>query len=239
MYLRREPLALFLIISVVWFSGCHSTHAQDAPSESRAAKLQPALTPVAKHALRDSAFSVYNNPAYGVSFRYPRNYSLDEALDSEEPSIFQAEQELAAQQPGGTLVALVAIPLDAYPNTNFRSGTLQFAVNPVVTPEVCRSFAFPLDGTHTFGSTPIQGINFSWRQRGWARAGTGFLNRDYAGFSNGTCYEFFLEIVTGSNPDLDPSIKDADEVKIMRRLDKIVSSLQINSKATPARSSTP
>ncbi len=237
MFLRRRTIALPLFLSVVWHSGCHSTHAQDAPSRLLAAKSEPAPAPVAKHSPRDSAFSVYNNPDYGITFRYPRNYSLDEALDSEEPSILQAQQELAAQQPGATLVALVSIPPDAYPNTNFRSGTLQLAVNPAVTPEVCRSFVVPLDGTYTFGTESIQGVNFNWRQRGWASAGTGTLNREYAGFSKGMCYEFSLEIVSGSNPDLDPGVKDADEVKILRRLDKIVSSVQIHSKATPANSS--
>jgi len=238
MFLKRRSIPFLLIVSAVWLSGCHSTRAQAAPTQSPAAIAEAKPVPVAKHPARDSALSVYNNPTYGISFRYPRNYSLDEALDSEDPSILQAQQELVAQQPAATLVALVAIPPDAHPNTTFRSGTLEFAVNAAVTPDVCQSLAVPLDGTYAFGSTSIQGVNFNWRQRGFAAMGTGTLDRDYAGYSNGTCYEFFLEIVTGTNPDLDPGIKDADEIKIMRRLDKIVSSLQINSKAAPAHSST-
>ena len=239
MLLQRRSSSLLLILGVVWLTGCHSTHAQAAPSQSLAAKPEPAPVPVAKHVPHDSAASVYNNPTYGISFRYPRNYSLEEALDSEEPTILQAQQELAAQQPGATLVALVSIPADAYPNTNFRTGTLQFAVNPAVTPEVCRSFAVPLDGTYAFGSTSIQGVTFNWRQRGWAAMGTGSLNRDYAGYANGTCYELFLEIVTGSNPDHDPGTKDADEVKVMHRLGKIVDTLQIHQQAPVAHASTP
>jgi hypothetical protein len=239
MFLQRRSSSLLLILSVVWLSGCHSSHAQAAPSQSLAAKPEAAPPPVVKRPLRDSAFSVYNNPAYGISFRYPRTYSLDEALDSEDPTILQAQQELAAQQPGATLVALVSIPSDAYPNTTFRSGTLQLAINAAVTPEICQSFAVPLDEAYTSGSTSIQGVNFNWRQRGFAAMGTGTLNRDYAGYSNGTCYEFFLEIVTGSNPELDARIKDADEVKIMRRLDKIVSSLQLHPQAHPARTPRP
>ncbi len=180
------------------------------------------------HALQLPAFSSYNNPSYGVTFRYPRNYFLDDALESEDAPILEARQKLAAQQPGATLVATVTIPPDAYPNTTFVSGTLQLIVNPRVTRETCQSFAVPLDEAYTFGATSIQGTAFNWRQRRSAAAGTGFLNRDYAGYSNGTCYEFFLEIVTGSNPDLDPGIKDADEVKIMRQLEKLVLSLQIH-----------
>jgi hypothetical protein len=238
MFTQWRQMSLLLILSPLWVSGCHNTHAQSAPTQSPAAIAEAKPVPVAKHAGRDSALSVYNNPAYGISFRYPRNYSLDEAIDSEEPSILQAQQEIAAQQPAATLVALVAIPPDAYPNTTFRSGTLQFAVNSSITPDVCQSFAVPLDGTYTFGSTSIQGVTFNWRQRGFGAMGTGTLERDYAGYSNGTCYEFLLEIVTGSNPELDPGIKDADEAKIMHRLDKIVSSLQIHPELPAARAST-
>jgi hypothetical protein len=224
----RRSISLLLILSVMWLSGCRTSLAQSSPPHPSPARAPAPATPVGKHPPRDSAFSVYNNPTYGVSFRYPRNYSLDEKLDSEDPSIREAQQPLVAQQPGSILVAAVTIPADAYPNTTFRSGTLQFVVNSAVTPETCQSFAAPLDEAYTSGSTSAQGIILNWRQRGSAAMGTGYLNRDYAGFSNGACYEFFLEIITGSNPDADPRIKDADEVKIMRQPGKIVSSLQIH-----------
>jgi len=170
-----------------------------------------------------------------VSFRYPRNYLFEEDSDSEDPSILKAQQELAAQQPGSILIATVTIPSDAYPNTTFRSGSLQLVVNSAVTPETCLSFAAPADEAFTSGSTSIQGVAFHWRERGWAAAGTASDDREYAGFYNGTCYEFFLEIVTGSNPDADPRIKEADNPKIMRQLDKIVSSLQLHNPQPSSR----
>ena len=225
---RRCIISVLLMLSAIWFSGCGKTHAQPARSQLSTPKGQASKPALARHVTGESTLSSYNNPSYGVTFRYPRNYFLDDALESEDAPILEARQKLAAQQPGATLVATVTIPPDAYPNTTFVSGTLQLIVNPRVTRETCQSFAVPLDEAYTFGATSIQGTAFNWRQRRSAAAGTGFLNRDYAGYSNGTCYEFFLEIVTGSNPDLDPGIKDADEVKIMRQLEKIVLSLQIH-----------
>jgi hypothetical protein len=225
---RRCIISLPLILSAIWFSGCGRTHAQPARSQLSTAKAQASKPALAKHATRESTLSTYNNPTYGVTFRYPRNYFLNDAFESEDAAILEARQKLAAQQPGATLVAIAAIPPDAYPNTTFVSGTLQLIVNPRVTSETCQSFAVPLDEWYTYGATSIQGIGFNWRQRGFAAMGTGYLDRDYAGFSRGTCYEFFLEVVTGSNPELDPGIKDADEVKIMRQLEKIVLSLQIH-----------
>ena len=228
----RRPIFLLILSSAVWLSGCRGSNANPVPARQSPAKSQSPTIPAPKHPPRDSALSTYHNPDYGVSFRYPRNYLLEEDFDSEDPSILNAQQEL---EPGSILIATVTIPPDAYPNTTFRSGTLKLVVNPAVTPETCQSFAAPADEAYTSGSTSIQGIIFYWRERGWAAAGTGAEDRDYAGFSNGACYEFFLEIVTGSNPDSGPRIKEADIPKIMRQLDKIVSSLQIHNPQASAR----
>ena len=238
MFQRRSFVLLLLMLSVIWFSGCRDRHAQSVPAHQSARAAQSSTPPVAKHALRDSTLSTYHNPNYGVSFRYPRNYFLNDASESEDSAILEARQQLAAKQPGATLVAIVTIPPDAYPNTTFRSGSLQLIVNPVVMAETCQSFAAPLDDAYTSGSAAGQGIIFQWRQTGSAAMGTGYLNRDYAGFSNGTCYELFLQVVVGSNPELEPNIKDVDVVKIMRQLDKIVSTLQIHPHA-PAASPLP
>ena len=232
MHCWRRPIFLLILSSAVWLSGCRSSQANPAPARQAAAKSQTQTIPAPKHPPRDSALSTYHNPGYGISFRYPRNYLLEEDFDSEDPSTLNAQQEL---EPGSILVAAVTIPPDAYPNTTFRSGTLQLFVNRTVTSEICQSFAAPADEAYTSGSTSIQGIVFNWRERGWAAAGTRSDDRDYAGFSNGACYEFFLEIITGSNPDADPSIKEADIPKIMRQLDKIVSSLQIHNPQASAR----
>jgi len=219
----------------VWLAGCRSSRANQVLARQIPAKSQSPAALATKHPTRDSALSTYHHPGWGVSFRYPRNYLLEEDLDSEDPSILDAQRELAAQQPGSILIATVTIPSDAYPNTTFRSGSLQLVVNSAVTPETCLSFAAPADEAFTSGSTSIQGVAFHWRERGWAAAGTASDDRGYAGFYNGTCYEFFLEIVTGSNPDADPRIKEADNPKIMRQFGKIVSSLQIHNPQTSSR----
>ncbi len=224
----RRLISLLLVLLSFGLSGCHSTHAKSTPAQPTAAAAQPPAPPVAKHSPRDSAFSVYHNPAYGITFRYPRTYLLDESSDSENSSIAEAQQQLSTDQPGAILVALVSIPPDAYPNTTFRSGTLQFVVNPTLSPEACQSLAVPDDDAYTFGSTSVQGVTFAWRQRAFATLGSGELDRDYAAFSNGACYEFFLQVATGSNPDADPHIKPADAPKILHQLSKIVSSLQFH-----------
>jgi hypothetical protein len=228
MLLPRPFISFVVLLGAVYFSGCHTSQAHSAPTQPSKVQASPATPPVSKHLAHDSALSTYNNPAYGLSFRYPRTYLLDDPSDSESDSILEAQKDLAAQQPGAVLVSLVTIPPDAYPNTTFVSGSLQLAVNPATTREACQSLADPNDDSYRSGSTSAQTIVFDWRQKISTDFSGNSLHRDYAAFSNNTCYEFFLEIVTGSNPDLDPRIKDADETRILHHLDKIVSSFQIH-----------
>src|SRR5256714_3967280 len=70
-----------------------------------------------KRTRRELAISTYNNPGYGVSFRYPRNYTLEEGSVQEHSYFLKRQEELSIEQPGATLVATVLIPEDAYPNT--------------------------------------------------------------------------------------------------------------------------
>jgi hypothetical protein len=230
MFCGRRSIAAVLTLSASWLSGCHYTHAQSAPAHRSTPKQQAPSPPFAKRPSRDSAFATYHNPTYGVSFHYPRNFLLAEYSDSEEyRSPIEARRGLAAWPPRSILVATVTIPADAYPNTSFLGGSLQLALNPTVGPEACRSFAAPDDDPYTFGSTTIPGITLDWRQRDSAAAGSASLERDYAGFSSGTCYEFFLQVVASSSPERDLHIQEADAIKIMRQLNKIVSSLEIHS----------
>lgn len=226
----RHAISMLLVLTGPWLSGCHSTHAQPTPLHRSAARAPVPSAPLAKHPSRDPAFALYNNSAYGVTFRYPRNYLLEEQPDSEERSSLLAEQ-----QPRSMLVSTVTIPPDAYPNTTFRTGTLELLVYPAVSLETCQSFAAPDTDADTSGTTAAQSTLFTWRQRGSAAAGSGFLDREYSAFSGGTCYEFLLQVATSGNPDGDSSVKPANESKIVRQLDKIVSSLQLHP-PQPARS---
>jgi hypothetical protein len=177
--------------------------------------------------------ATYSNPTYGVSFRYPRNYLLEEEIEPDDSSTLWTQQELEAEQPGSVLVASVVVPDDAYPNTTFASGHLQFAVNSSVSEETCRSFVesansgWPVAG----GTTFLSGIAMQWRERHSVSAGNAYINRDYAGFSNGTCYEFFLEVASSSVPNGDGPSSRADVVKVRRPLEKAVSSLELRAPA--------
>lgn len=207
----KPSTALLLLVSAMAFSGCHTSHA----SSSAASLAKPSGAPSSaqsfahrsKHSVGDSEFSVYHNPGYGISFRYPRNYlllepKLEPKLDPEQDpeqtpeqasigsvdsELLLTPQSLDSDQPGALLVATVLIPDDAYPNTSFASGHLQFVVNPRATAESCRALVAPPDSP--LPAAPhelfLQDIHFYWRDRGSSTPSILFAGREYAGFSGG------------------------------------------------------
>jgi hypothetical protein len=240
---KRQLFLLTLLAgSGVTLAGCSRKPAWPTKNDRSASRAlaSPAVPnqarQVSKPAPRESALAVYSNPEYGVMFRYPRNYALEEAaFDEEKPDDIpgvRSQEELAREQPGTRLVATVVVPDDAYPNTTFAGGSLQFAVNPSLEPEACREFLISRlgDSKGPRGKATIQGVAFAWAENSMGDdANTEFFERDYAGFSNGTCYEFFLRVGVGRAADED-GVKAADEQRILGHLEKIVSSVQTQPK---------
>src|SRR5580704_6162344 len=141
-------LFLSLIASGVGSAGCSSKAAlpaRRAPEPAGPKLAPPSKQPerAAKPAARESALSIYSNPDYGVSFRYPRNFALEESGDlnenaPEDGSGVRTPEQLAQEEPGALLLATVVVPDDAYPNTTFAGGSLQLAVNRYLTAGSCR-----------------------------------------------------------------------------------------------------
>jgi hypothetical protein len=183
---------------------------------------------VAKGVPREAAFSVYNEPEYGVSFRYPRNYALEEGELEEPVPGARSQAELAEEQPEAVLLATVVIPEDAYPNTSFIEGSLQFAVDPSLMPGSCKEILNDSDrgAGRRAGSMNIQGVLFAWAENTTEEAGTQSVERRYAGYTNGECYEFFVHVEVGETANSDGLEKQADAKKIVRHLERIISSLQ-------------
>jgi hypothetical protein len=77
----------------------------------------------------------------------------------------------------------------------------------------------------------VQGTVFRWKEEESEMAGTKVLGRTYAAYSHGTCYELFLTVAADGAPDADGVERPADIGKIMRRLEKIVTSTEIFTKS--------
>lgn len=203
-------------------------------NSSQAAFAARPARPSRKEFAREASLSIYHNPEEGISFRYSRNFSLEEG-DVQESSFFLKRQEdLDSEQPGATLLATVLIPEDGYPNTTFEHGSLQLVVNETSTEKDCRESA--LVGTYgdDTRTMTVQGIVFRWSGRESETAGTKILERAYVGYSQATCYEFLLTVAAEAGPDAGGFRKAADANRIMKQLEKIVASAQFFTKsATP------
>jgi hypothetical protein len=232
---RKRFVLLMLGVSGLGLAGCSGRAASPTQNVRGATEAPSRQTQrVARAAPREAAFAVYNEPEYGVAFRYPRNYALEEGEPEEPIPGAKSQAELADEQPEAVLLATVVIPEDAYPNTTFVEGSLQFAVNPALMPRSCKELLTEPDNSvgRRTGTLNLEGVWFHWVEETTADAGTGTesVERDYSGYANGACYEFFAHVVVGETPNSDGLEKQADAKKIVRHLEKIVSSLQWEAK---------
>jgi hypothetical protein len=253
MLVRRFCIALIISLASIKLAACSGeaarsaqlAHTQRSSTTNGSTKNTDETSFVSrnahhfrKDAPHETFLSTYNNPEEGISLRYPRNYSLEEG-DIEEHSFFLKRQEdLNSEQPGATLVATILVPEDGYPNTTFEHGSLQMVINESGTAKSCRDTILTGSGAATARTTKVQGVVFWWSEQQSETAGTKLLERGYVGYSHGTCYEFLLTVAADEAPDPDSFKKPADTNKIMKQLEKIVSSAQIFTKSsTPATES--
>jgi hypothetical protein len=182
----------------------------------------------------ESFLSTYNNPEQGISFRYPRNYSLEEG-DVEERSFFlQRQEDLDAEQPGAKLLATVLIPEDAYPNTTFEHGSLQLVINAAETENACIAMSEAETMGKSSTAVPGPGMLLHWSGQETEIADTKIFRRTYAGYSQGSCYQFQLMVAAGESPDPNGFTKNADLVRIMKQLENIVASSRVFTRSVPA-----
>jgi hypothetical protein len=219
----------------------------------------------AKPVPRDPAFARYSDSDRGASFRYPRNFALLESSDDDADSDrviswqqareagagVRTAEELDSDDPGATLMATIVVPDDAYPNTFFVGGSIQFAVNRYQTTASCRANLLARQGDAKAPSGTVMtqgGASFAWIDIDAGDGTTEFHERDYAAFTNDACFEFFVRVGVGGAADRTVSVasvstasadgssnltseesaryRPIDERKVFAQLDKIVASFQ-------------
>ena len=110
---------------------------------------------------------------------------------------------------------------------------LQLIVNEAGSEKGCREATWAAHAGSSTGKTVVQGIPFQWKEEQSDMAGTRVLERTYAGYSAGTCYEFVLTVAADETAEGDSELRPADIVKLMKHLERIVTSTQIFTKSVP------
>ena len=246
----RHNLVFAVIAAVEWIgsAGCRGEAAriphtaQTQASSGAAVPINEARQiprhsnhgrPLRRDTPHESFLSTYNNPEEGISFRYPRNYSLEEG-DIEEHSFFlQRQEDLDSEQPGAKLLATVLIPEDGYPNTTFEHGSLQLAISEVESEKGCLAINEAGAAGRGARTLTVQGVAFRWSAEETEVAGTKILQRKYAGYSQGSCYQFRLLLAAEESLDPNGFTKNADMVRIMKQLESIVATSRVFAKSAP------
>jgi hypothetical protein len=229
------------VIAVVLLVAIACSKKSDQPVARISAPTMPATTSatsgtsaapqlVAKKVVKKArpANATYVNATYGVSFSYPRKYSLqsgDKKSSMPVPASFL--------KPGAIQVATVDMPDDQYPDTDFSSALLNVSVNPGLTAEECGQFVPNAKDSEAAkpASAKLGANQFAELEQMNGEDNSQSDLKYFHLFKNGACYEFALDVVTSRKPDVD--LAQADRGKIFQQLEKILATARIKDVELP------
>ena len=202
--------------------------------------LQTAAKPVHKKVVRKVPATVtYADKTSGISFQYPRKYSLKTG-DAAEELVSSSSVPMDFVQPGGVALAAVAVPESAYPGSDLASAFFNVSVNKALTAEQCGEFseakpAAPADPSASAETaTPsaarptklmISGMELQSAESLTSQGTREEASKYYHVFENGACYEFALKVATtGVKTE---GGKQLDRQQVFQRLEKILATAKI------------
>ncbi|HEY7617654.1 MAG TPA: hypothetical protein VH744_12685 [Terriglobales bacterium] len=232
-------LASTLGVFLLGTNGCSkgkpaADSANQSPTQPQvpAASVSLPLTPAAsqpatpkKIVKKRPANVTYKDGTYGVSFRYPRKYSLTTGEKIDEKSAVP----MNFVQPGGVALAVVEMPRNSYPGTDFGSALFNVNVNKSLSLDECTQFAYPKrehpeneTGSPSkviVGETEFNQVeDFGPMKKADAKY--------YHVFENGACYEFAMAVGT-SGDDVDDQTKPVDRNEVFGKLEKILATVKV------------
>jgi hypothetical protein len=179
-------------------------------------------TPKKKAAKKSrSANATYVNTTYGVSFSYPRKYSLQSG-----DKLAAAPLPISFLKSGAVQVAAVDMPDDLYPETDFSSALLNVSVDQNMTSDECMQFVpASKDAGEVKPTIAKLGANeYSVFEQ---INGEGDKKSDlkyFHLFKNNACYEFALAVDTNQKPE---DMAQVDRGKVFHQLEKILTTARI------------
>jgi len=196
-----------------------------------------------KKTIKRSSTATYKNSAYGISFRYPKSYTMLTPDASIKDSAWPDPVAMNFAEPGGeTLTTLVL------PGTR-ASSYFKASVNKNLTAEQCGKFASVPEPTEASASptpdgpeasinppvdadddsivpvkTNVLGVEFAKAESVTDQSEA----RYYHHFENGACYEFALGV-----EDAPGTTKPVDHLQVFDKLERIMTTVKIKSEPVP------
>jgi hypothetical protein len=206
------------------------------PTSTAAAPALPdAAKPVHKKVVRKVAPTVtYDDKTSGVSFQYPRKYSLKTG-DAADKLVSSDPVPMDFVVPGGVAVAAVAVPESAYPKSDLDAAFFNVSVNKTLTEEQCGEFSEAKPTTPSDAGAPVVtqpkklmiGDMELMSSESVASQGTREeAAKYYHAFENGACYEFALKVAT-TDVSNQGGATHVDREEVFKKLEKILATVKI------------
>jgi hypothetical protein len=241
--------AVLALMVVLDFNGCSKSNNKSAQAQPASQSVQntPAVAqsqPVdqlekkveavieKKKAIKHASTATYKNSTYGISFRYPKTYTMLTPEKDSKESAWPDPVAMNFTEPGGeTLTTLVL------PGTR-ASSYFKASVNKGVTAEQCSKFATTPEPTETSTNPPVDaeddsivpvktnilGVEFAKAESVTEQSEA----RYYHHFENGACYEFALGVA-----DAPGTTKPVDHLQVFDKLERIMTTVKIKSDPVP------
>lgn len=186
-----------------------------------------------KKAVKRASTATYKNSTYGVSFRYPKTYTMLTPEKDSKESAWPDPVAMNFSGPGGeTLTTLVL------PGTR-ASSFFKASVNKGVSAEQCSKFATTPEPTEVATNPPVDanddsivpvkanilGVEFAKTESVTDQSEA----RYYHHFENGSCYEFALGV-----EDAPGTTQPVDHLQVFDRLERIMTTVKIKTEPAPA-----
>lgn len=257
MVLAAAVAAVFAIA----LDGCSSKSKNDNVSTTQGPgiqSVQPAVAPTPqptpameagtqavtkKPAVRKAATLHYNNPNYGISFRYPGYYKLQpDTKEKEQAGLDSASPDPVPTnfgQPGGETIAMLKMP------NRTASSLFKVSVNKDVSAEQCGQFAspapsevetnLPVDSNDSSvpTKTNVRGVEFVKVENATDQSDVQYYHHFEPGATAhdgvvGTCYEFALGIQETPN-----NTQPVDYLAMFDRMQRILATVKIKPEPVP------
>jgi hypothetical protein len=208
-----------------------STGAALGPAPSMPLTAAVSDKPVAKKVVKKRPSVVsYKDVASGVSFLYPRKYSLKTGDDAKLEWNGLGPVPMNFIEPGGVTVAAVVLPENSYPGTDFASAFFNISVNRGLSAEACGKFGLT-DSVHPdepakAAKVKVGGKEFDQVEDFGGEAIKQADAKYYHLYENGACYEFAIGLGTAGY-GIEEGIEPVDRAQVFAKLEKILATVKL------------
>ena len=227
----REKSRSVGVSTPVHSSSTESTQTQTASSTQVTTSAEAVTPKKKKSAPKPSPTISYNDSSYGVSFRYPRKYTLMTPAKAEQTTKLLEKVPVNFAQPGGVTVATIELP------GNGSTSFFNVSVNKGVSFAQCEQFEAPspadLAGRSPVDSSDesipakdnINGLDFLKVENATEQDEIKYFHHFEPGSdsSGGTCYEFAMGIEDA--PDSNSTW--VDHLEMFDKLERILATVKI------------